>query len=482
VKYSRLVCAFILFALSAFAQNQNTLNGGSSSGTGTVTNVATTSPISGGPVTTTGTIACPTCATTTNGGALSGTAPVAISAAGAVSCATCATTTNGGALSGTAPIAVSAAGAITCTTCLTGTAGAAGNAYASASGQGTSFDTSIVDSGSGGFTFSGAVTHLTSTQGSLTGSSLPFLTHTATWNNAGTTFVDRFTNLTCTNAATGSQMFDYQAGSSSVMNLKFNGINCTIPALTVPAGSATQGGLVFVGDTSSGLARIGANQWCFTDGTKCLYALNAGTAFQLGSGTAIAFTSSTDANGTKDTCIDRGKAKVVRLDGNASCNDGLGYRVDGMKTFVTADFTTAASTALQTITGLTWTLPASLAVNYSFHCSFNYSIATANVAVAFGVQGATTAPTSISAHGTIWTANTAGALTPGQLTALNTTTATNVMTATPTAAVTTIMNADMDGTIEAPSNASPTVLNIMVSTANASDLVTVKRGSYCALY
>jgi hypothetical protein len=57
----------------------------SSGGTGTVTNVATTGPITGGPVTTTGTIACATCATTTNGGALSGTAPIAVSAAGVIS-------------------------------------------------------------------------------------------------------------------------------------------------------------------------------------------------------------------------------------------------------------------------------------------------------------------------------------------------------------------------------------------------------------
>jgi trimeric autotransporter adhesin len=52
---------------------------------GSVTSVATTSPISGGPVTSTGTISCPTCATTTNGGALSGTSPIAISVAGVIS-------------------------------------------------------------------------------------------------------------------------------------------------------------------------------------------------------------------------------------------------------------------------------------------------------------------------------------------------------------------------------------------------------------
>lgn len=56
-----------------------------SSGSGTVTSVATTAPITGGTITGAGTIACATCATTTNGGAITGTAPVAVSAAGAIS-------------------------------------------------------------------------------------------------------------------------------------------------------------------------------------------------------------------------------------------------------------------------------------------------------------------------------------------------------------------------------------------------------------
>lgn len=87
-------------------------------GTGTVTSVATTAPIQGGTITTTGTITCPTCALTTNGGALTGTSPMAISAAGAISCVTCVTTTGGGALTSTSPIGVTVGGLISCTTCL----------------------------------------------------------------------------------------------------------------------------------------------------------------------------------------------------------------------------------------------------------------------------------------------------------------------------------------------------------------------------
>jgi hypothetical protein len=60
-------------------------------GGGSVTSIATSAPITGGTITTTGTIACGTCATTTNGGALSGVAPITVSAAGAIGCASCST-------------------------------------------------------------------------------------------------------------------------------------------------------------------------------------------------------------------------------------------------------------------------------------------------------------------------------------------------------------------------------------------------------
>jgi hypothetical protein len=143
---------------------------------------------------------------------------------------------------------------------------------------------------------------------------------------------------------------------------------------------------------------------------------------------------------------------------------------------VTSDFTTVNNTSLQTITGLTKTMPVSLAVVASFHCSFNWSQATGTAAVAFGIQGATTAPTSINANATSFSNVTAE--TTGTLNGLNTTTATNIVSVAPSA-ITTIWKAEMDGTIEAPSNASPTVLNFMVSTATGTDAVTVKRGSYC---
>lgn len=145
---------------------------------------------------------------------------------------------------------------------------------------------------------------------------------------------------------------------------------------------------------------------------------------------------------------------------------------------VTGDFTTAANTSLQTITGLSYTMPVSQAEIASFHCAYNWSQATATAAVAFGIQGATTAPTFIEANATSFSNTTAE--TTGTLDNLTTTTATNIVSVAPSA-ITTIWKAVVDGLISAPSNASPTVLNFMVSTATSGDAVTIKKGSACTI-
>lgn len=51
---------------------------------GTVQSIATTSPILGGTISTSGTISCPTCATTISGGALSAVGPITLTAGGAI--------------------------------------------------------------------------------------------------------------------------------------------------------------------------------------------------------------------------------------------------------------------------------------------------------------------------------------------------------------------------------------------------------------
>lgn len=165
-----------------FAQNPDgtlspaTIGGGG--GGGTVTSIATTSPITGGTITTTGTIGCATC--TTNAAALTANALVigggaqATSALGSLGTTT--TVLHGNAagaptfgavnlaadvsgqlpisavgssgLSGTSPITISAAGAIGCATCET-SAGISANAVMKSSGGQVSIASTITDGGAG---------------------------------------------------------------------------------------------------------------------------------------------------------------------------------------------------------------------------------------------------------------------------------------------------------------------------------------------
>ncbi len=149
------------------------------------------------------------------------------------------------------------------------------------------------------------------------------------------------------------------------------------------------------------------------------------------------------------------------------------------KVAVASDFSTAANTNLQAITGLTWTMPSGVALNMSFRCDLLYSQATAAVAVAFGIQDVTVAPTNLAALGVIATSTTAG--TSGNLPTLTTTTATSVVSATPSATGT-VFQAELSGWIEQPSNGSSSAVTIMVSTAAGADVVTVKRGSFCTVW
>lgn len=146
--------------------------------------------------------------------------------------------------------------------------------------------------------------------------------------------------------------------------------------------------------------------------------------------------------------------------------------------FVTTDFSTAANTNLQIITGLTWTLPATTAINIPFRCVIFYSQATAAVSDSFGVQTDTVTPSNFQAGGSMETA--LGTTAYGDATIANTT-ATAVVTGTPSATGT-IFNAYVDGFLENPSNASPTILSVQVKTSVSGDVITVKRGSFCRAF
>ncbi|HLZ39379.1 MAG TPA: hypothetical protein VKQ11_00360 [Candidatus Sulfotelmatobacter sp.] len=158
--------------------------------------------------------------------------------------------------------------------------------------------------------------------------------------------------------------------------------------------------------------------------------------------------------------------------------DFLAYQVAEIPqvVFMNADFTTSGvGTALEAITGLTWTLPGSTALNVSFSCHLIYHQNSAAAAVAFGTQNATTAPTNYAAKGVIYTS--ASVFAAANVVANTATTAVSVVSGTPSA-ITTNWNADLDGLIEQPSGTA-SVFTIRVSTATAADTVTVKRGSFC---
>jgi hypothetical protein len=148
--------------------------------------------------------------------------------------------------------------------------------------------------------------------------------------------------------------------------------------------------------------------------------------------------------------------------------------------YVASDFTTAANTNLQTITGLSWATPQSIgtSITQPFTCYLNYSIATAAVAVAFGLQSDAVAPTNLQGWGMIATSTTAA--TYGNATITNTT-ATSVVSATPSATAT-VYNATISGYLDFPNTNTANNIKVMVSTANSADLVTVKRGSFCRTF
>lgn len=155
-----------------------------------------------------------------------------------------------------------------------------------------------------------------------------------------------------------------------------------------------------------------------------------------------------------------------------------GFIQSGNTARVATDFTTAVNTSLQTIAGLTWTVPA-VATSYSFHCGITYSQATAAALVSFGIQAATNAPTNIFANGSQEiTQGPPATEVNGNLPTLATTTATTIVSGTPGSTANSYV-VTLDGTIENP--AVVNTFNIMVSTATSADAVTVKRGSYCQL-
>jgi hypothetical protein len=202
------------------------------------------------------------------------------------------------------------------------------------------------------------------------------------------------------------------------------------------------------------------------------------SVFNKGVGVATITPTTSTINGATTLVLNQNDGATIYSDGT-NYSALTSQSLTSKKFFVaSSDFTTANNTNLQTITGLSWVLPANTALNVPFRCYLAFSQATAAVADSFGIQSATISPTNIFATGEIHTNTTAA--TYGNLPTLSTSTATAIVTATPSA-ITTVWNAELRGFIENPSNASANTINIMVKTATGADAVTVKRGSFCVI-
>jgi hypothetical protein len=220
--------------------------------------------------------------------------------------------------------------------------------------------------------------------------------------------------------------------------------------------------------------------WVFSNATNNEIAIGStnATALQFGGTVPVGWGSTTDATAAPDTAISRFGVHILGV-GTGAAGNAAGFITSANKAFVTTDFTDANSASLQAITGLSFAL-STTAVNFSFHCMLMYSQATNVAGDQFGVGVITTSPTNLSATGAAFT-NT-GAASPvstGVLTGLASTTPTAIVTFQP--AVTTVLRAELDGTVETAGTTAST-LNFYVLNGTAADVIVVKRGSYCALY
>lgn len=284
-------------------------------------------------------------------------------------------------------------------------------------------------------------------------------------------------SLTSGNVITGAGSSAIQDGGTLLSALARLASPTFTGIVNVPNGTACT-----AGNQGIQFATAGEGFWYDSANGALALCLGGAKPFGVTSGgaqiisTGVLGFSSGAVGGAYDAAFSRDAAGVVDV-GTGAAASKAGLLRSGNTVRVASNFTTAAVTTLQTITGLSWTFPATGTMVFSFHCHGSYSIATAAVAVAFGIQAATAAPTNITATGEMYTA--AGTPTTGTLATLASTTATNIVSGTPAATATNNVF-DLYGTIENPATTANTI-NIMVSTATAADVVTVNRGAYCSL-
>lgn len=173
-------------------------------------------------------------------------------------------------------------------------------------------------------------------------------------------------------------------------------------------------------------------------------------------------------------------ASYEQTDGCASVKCTDTYHPVPVVLTTTSDFTDSTSATLVLVTGLSTTMPVSQAVVVKYDCTLYFDQATTAVVDEIGVGITGTAPTYSNHHAVVWAAASHAWSTTGVLSDLASTTPTSVASFTPSA-ITTIWSAELSGTIEQPSNATPGVFGVYVYTTTGSDNFIVKRDSACSV-
>jgi hypothetical protein len=248
--------------------------------------------------------------------------------------------------------------------------------------------------------------------------------------------------------------------------------NCIDISNNFSNGGASQTGAITISRISQGkdAGVSGCPTATFTDNMQNIVNTQSVTGEYVWDGTG--------GNGTPGS----GTFNIFNTDPSFPQQFGGGYKSKQIIQVTLANFTTTSAT-LVPVTGLSWTSPINNqgAQNWSFHCVIPYSSSSASATVAFGIQGATNAPTSMFAIGNMYTSNAGVSKQAAQT--ITTTTATTVVSGTPSAMTTTFL-AEMDGTAELQSSTTAsnkqTTLNLMVDTSTGT--LTILRGAYCSIF
>ena len=153
--------------------------------------------------------------------------------------------------------------------------------------------------------------------------------------------------------------------------------------------------------------------------------------------------------------------------------------VVGYRQHLLSSYTDTSSTNFQAITGLSFSIPAGLARNVPVDCHIQFTQAT-QVADTFGVVDSV-APTSIDGYGILSTSGVgAPTLVYGTLAGLATTTATAIVSGTPTVATANFV--DLHFLVQQPSGTSAATITIEEKQATAADVIVNLKGSYCSQY